>query len=46
MIVVTAIVILGQLYRVEKRRHFLEPDAQLALLAILGAFAGLYFVRE
>ena len=46
VIVVTAIVILGQLYRVEKRRHFLEPDALLALLAILGAFAGLYFVRE
>jgi cation:H+ antiporter len=46
VIVVTAVVILGQLYRVEKRKHFLEPDALLALVLIFGSFVGLYFVRE
>jgi cation:H+ antiporter len=46
VIVVTAVVILGQLYRVERRRHFLEADAWLALLLILASLTGLYFVRE
>lgn len=46
VIVVTTVVILGQLYRVEKKKHYLEPDALMALLLILGALTGLYFVRE
>lgn len=46
VIVVTAIVVLGQLFRVEKEKHFLEPDALLALLLILGSLAGLYFISR
>lgn len=43
-IVVTTVVILGQLYRVEKK-HYFEPDAVFALVLIGAAFTGLYFVR-
>ncbi len=46
VIVVTGVVILGQLHRVERRKSFLEPDALLALVLILGSLTGLYFVRE
>ena len=46
VIVVTTVVILGQLYRVEKKKPFLEPDALLAIALILGALTGLYFVRQ
>lgn len=46
VIVVTSVVILGQLFRVEKPRHFLEPDALLAIGLILASLIGLYFVRE
>ena len=46
VILVTSVVILGQLYRVEKKKPFLEPDALLALFLIFLALGGLYFVRE
>jgi cation:H+ antiporter len=46
VIVVTSVVILGQLFRVEKRKHFLEPDAWLAIALILASLTGLYFIRE
>ena len=46
VIVVTTVVILGQLYRVEKKKPFLEPDALLAIFLILCALTGLYFVKE
>ncbi len=45
VIIITSVVILGQLYRVEKKKPFLEPDALLALALIIAAFTGLYFVR-
>lgn len=45
-IVITTVIILGQLYPVEKRKPFLEPDAWLAILLIVGALTGLYFIRE
>jgi cation:H+ antiporter len=44
-IVVTTVVILGQLYHVEKRRHFLEPDAVLVIVLVLGALLLLYTFR-
>jgi cation:H+ antiporter len=44
-IAVTAVVILGQLHRVERRKPFLEPDALLALFLILGSLTGLYFLK-
>ena len=46
VILVTTVVILGQLSRVERRRHVLEPDAWLALGLILASLTGLYFVRQ
>jgi cation:H+ antiporter len=45
VIVVTIAVILGQLYPAERKKHFLEPDAWLTIVLILGALTGLYFVR-
>lgn len=45
VIMATAVAVLGQLYRVEKRIHFLEPDAALVIAVILGALALIYHVR-
>ena len=45
VIVITSAVILGQLYPAERKKHFLEPDALMTLVLILGALTGLYFVR-
>ena len=46
VILVTSVVILGQLYRVERKKPFLEPDALLALFLIFSGLTGLYFIRE
>lgn len=43
VIVVTSVVILGQLYRVERKKPIYEPDALLAIILILAALTGLYF---
>ena len=45
VIVVTIAVILGQLYPAERKKHFLEPDALMTLVLIVGALTGLYFLR-
>lgn len=45
VIVVTIAVILGQLYPSERKKHFLEPDALMTLVLIVGALTGLYFLR-
>lgn len=44
-ILVTAVVVMGQLYHVEKRRFFVEPDAALVLSLVLGALLLLYALR-
>jgi len=44
-ILVTTVVVLGQLYRVEKKKPFLEPDALLAILLIFAALSGVFFLR-
>lgn len=44
-ILVTAVVVLGQLYRVEKKKPFLEPDALLAILLIIASLFGVYLLR-
>ena len=44
-IVVTGVAIMGQLYQVEKRIRFIEPDAALVLILIIGSLAGLYYLR-
>jgi cation:H+ antiporter len=45
VIMATAVAVLGQLYRVEKRIRFLEPDAALVIAVVLGALALIYHVR-
>ena len=44
VILVTSVVILSQLYPVERKKPFLEPDALLAIMLIAASFAGLYFI--
>jgi cation:H+ antiporter len=45
-ILITAVVVMGQLYRVERRKSFVEPDAWVAIALIVGSLTGLYFLRE
>ncbi|MEX2114117.1 MAG: hypothetical protein WD845_13080 [Pirellulales bacterium] len=44
-ILVTSVTVMGQLYQVERRRWFIEPDALAVLLLIFGALGLLYFLR-
>jgi cation:H+ antiporter len=44
-ILVTAVAVMGQLYHVEKRRFFLEPDAVLVIGLVLGTLLLLYALR-
>lgn len=43
VVVATSLVIMGQLYHVERRKKLLEPDALLVILTIVGALALVYF---
>jgi cation:H+ antiporter len=45
VIVVTSVVIAGQLYHVERRRHFIEPDAALVIALVLASLAMIYLLR-
>lgn len=45
VIMATAVAVLGQLYRVEKRIRFVEPDAALVIAVVLGALALIYHAR-
>jgi cation:H+ antiporter len=44
-VIVTSVAIMGQLYQVEKRIRFVEPDALLVILLVIAALAGLYYLR-
>jgi cation:H+ antiporter len=44
-IVVTSLAVLGQLYQVEKRTRFLEPDALAVIVVIFGSLALIYYLR-
>jgi cation:H+ antiporter len=44
VILVTTVVILSQLYPVERKKPFLEPDALLAITLIIASFTGLYLI--
>jgi cation:H+ antiporter len=45
VVLVTAVAVMGQLYHAEKRIRFLEPDAILIILLILGSLAVIYHLR-
>jgi hypothetical protein len=44
VIMATAVAVLGQLYKVERRIRFIEPDAALVIAIILGSLALIYFM--
>jgi cation:H+ antiporter len=44
-IVITSVAVMGQLYQVERRRRFFEPDALTVVLLIVGALALLYYLK-
>lgn len=46
IVLVTAVVVIGQLYRVESRKLFVEPDAFLVITLVLGAMAAVYFLGD
>ncbi|WP_406694606.1 sodium:calcium antiporter [Singulisphaera sp. Ch08] len=41
-ILATTVAIMGQLYRAERRIHFIEPDALLVVVLVVGALAMIY----
>jgi cation:H+ antiporter len=45
VIVATSVVIMGQLYNVESRTRFLEPDAIIVIAIILAGLAIVYYAR-
>lgn len=45
VVIVTAVAVLGILYRAEKRIWFIEPDALLVVLLVVGALGLLYALR-
>jgi cation:H+ antiporter len=45
VIIVTSVVLMGQLYQVESRKRFLEPDAWLVILMILASLTMIYQIR-
>ncbi len=44
-ILVTCVAVMGQLYHVERRIHFIEPDALLVITLVLGSLTMLYFLK-
>lgn len=46
VVLLTAVVILGQLYRVESRKLFIEPDALLVITLFIAVLVAVYFLRD
>lgn len=46
IVLVTTVAVMGQLYRVESRKAFVEPDALLVISLCLAALAAVYVMRE
>lgn len=45
VVLITSVALMGQLYQVEQRIRFLEPDALLVILLVLSSLGLLYFLR-
>jgi cation:H+ antiporter len=43
-VLITAVAVMGQLYHLERRRFFVEPDAALIILFVLAALTSLYWL--
>ncbi len=46
VILATLVVIMGQLYRAESRLRFIEPDACLVIVIVVGALSLLYYLPQ
>jgi cation:H+ antiporter len=44
-VLVTAVALLGQLYKVERRLKFIEPDALAVIVLVIAALALVYYLR-
>ncbi len=44
-VLITSVTVMGQLYQMERRIRFLEPDALLVILLVLASLALIYFLR-
>lgn len=44
-VLITAVAVMGQLYQVERRRFFIEPDAALVVVLVIAALAGVYWLQ-
>jgi Ca2+/Na+ antiporter len=44
-VLITAIVVMGQLYQAERRIFFVEPDAMLIILLVLAALTIIFWLR-
>jgi cation:H+ antiporter len=44
-VLITAIVVMGQLYQAERRIFFVEPDAMLVIVLVVAALAVIYWLR-
>ena len=45
-VLITSIAVMGQLYHMERRRFFIEPDAALVILLVLGALVAVYWLHN
>jgi cation:H+ antiporter len=44
-VLITSVIVMGQLYQMERRIRFLEPDALLVILLVFASLALIYFLR-
>lgn len=44
-VLITSVTVMGQLYQMERRIRFLEPDAMLVILLVFGSLGLIYFLR-
>jgi cation:H+ antiporter len=44
-VLITSIAVMGQLYHMERRRFFIEPDAALIIILVLGALTIVYWLH-
>jgi cation:H+ antiporter len=45
VVIITTVVLMGQLYQAESRKRFLEPDAWLVILLVVASLAMIYQIR-
>lgn len=46
VILVTSVLVIGQLHRIERKKAYLEPDAWLAIALVAGTVSGVYVLSD